>query len=204
MTDTRRDLTAQQIENFADVEMPDHPIPDGVTWAGDWESNPAGHWTRPLLWSTFGDVAVDGRQHGDGAVETNISIWVGDGAELDATQALQLSADSQRRRHSRGPPVSTAGLTRKGPAARPDVRAPGGLGGRDRGLLGPPRRRRRQRQHAPIAQEHGPLDGATSERAGPIFGHRQATRRRPRPTAAEQRHPAQYPNGADAVLRLGR
>jgi len=39
-----------------------------------------------------GDVQLDGRQHTDGQVDAAVSLYVGDGAALDAAQARKLGS----------------------------------------------------------------------------------------------------------------
>lgn len=76
-------------------EIPNAPIPDHAIDVGDWGLDTTGQRSRWLLWSSFGDgdVAVDGRQHPDGTVDAAVSVWVGDGAQLDVAQARQLAAN---------------------------------------------------------------------------------------------------------------
>jgi hypothetical protein len=70
--------------------------PDGATWVGDWETydGAGGLQARSVKWSEHdvGNVAVDGRQWPDGTVDASVSLYVGDGAELNAGQARQLAA----------------------------------------------------------------------------------------------------------------
>jgi len=69
---------------------PNVPVPHGAIEVGDW----AGHRSRTVLWSNWGDgwVQVDGRQHADGQVDAAVSVYGGDGEQLDAAQARKLAA----------------------------------------------------------------------------------------------------------------
>jgi len=62
--------------------------PAAAIHVGDWESGPDGL-ARTLLWATWldGTVTLDGRQRPDGGVEARVSVWLGDGTELDTAQA---------------------------------------------------------------------------------------------------------------------
>jgi hypothetical protein len=74
---------------------PNVPIPYGAKSAGGWGDDGAGGMqSRSVVWTEHhgGGVAVDGRQWPDGTTDAAVSIYLGDGTQLDAAQARKLAA----------------------------------------------------------------------------------------------------------------
>lgn len=78
----------------AAAPQPTPPVPPGALDVGDWGRDPAGNWSRWVTWRRFadGDVQVDGHQSGDGVVTAGISLWAGDGEQLDPARARRIAA----------------------------------------------------------------------------------------------------------------